>query len=128
MPQTRGLAWPLCFTARFPASLPAAAGLNPPADAPPVDYSVLGSPTYITFGVFSALGTIAFGFGDTILPEVQVRLARASLGLLAAPLPSMRVPAMQRRGLRAGSGSPVLTSQPPRLGSLDACRPRLGSP
>lgn len=58
-----------------------AAGFNPPPDTPPVSYSVLGSPTYITFGVFSALGTIAFGFGDTILPEVQVGLPASVRGL-----------------------------------------------
>lgn len=39
---------------------------------------MLGSPTYITFGVFAALGTIAFGFGDTVLPEVQVWLIAGS--------------------------------------------------
>lgn len=33
-----------------------------------------GDRVAITFGVFSALGTIAFGFGDTILPEVQATL------------------------------------------------------
>lgn len=51
-------------------------GHNPPADAPPVDYSVPGGSAAVTFGVFSALGTIAFGFGDTILPEIQATLKK----------------------------------------------------
>lgn len=38
-------------------------GNNPPPDSPPVDYSVSGGTAAVTFGVFSALGTIAFGFG-----------------------------------------------------------------
>ncbi len=56
-------------------SVPAApplAGYNP-ADVPPADYSIAGSPASITFGVFSALGTVAFAFGDVILVEIQVR-------------------------------------------------------
>ena len=50
-------------------------GKNPPPDSPPVDYTVsatvFGSTANVVFGAFSALGTIAFGFGDTILPEIQ---------------------------------------------------------
>jgi hypothetical protein len=38
-------------------------GSNPAPGSPPVDYSVLGDTAAVTFGVFSALGTIAFGFG-----------------------------------------------------------------
>ena len=53
---------------------PHRAGYNPAPDAPPVEYTVVGSPASITFGVFSALGTIAFGFGDTLLPEIQATL------------------------------------------------------
>ncbi|KAK9831715.1 hypothetical protein WJX74_006848 [Apatococcus lobatus] len=36
-----------------------------------VSYSVGGTPAYKIFGIFYALGTIAFSFGDTILPEIQ---------------------------------------------------------
>lgn len=50
-------------------------GYNPPPDAEPVSYSVLGTTAGKVFGIFSALGTIAFGFGDTILPEIQATLA-----------------------------------------------------
>ena len=32
---------------------------------------MFGSTANVVFGAFSALGTIAFGFGDTILPEIQ---------------------------------------------------------
>lgn len=61
-------------TSTFNASTcpPSPAGYNRPADVPPADYSIVGSPASITFGVFSALGTVAFAFGDTVLPEIQV--------------------------------------------------------
>jgi hypothetical protein len=36
-----------------------------------VSYTVLGDPTAKAFGIFAALGTVAFAFGDTILPEIQ---------------------------------------------------------
>lgn len=49
-------------------------GKNPAPGSPPVDYAVTGSPTLKAFGVFMGLGTIAFGFGDTVLPEVQATL------------------------------------------------------
>lgn len=49
-------------------------GKNPPPDSPPVDYAVVGTTAGITFGAFSSLGTIAFGFGDTLLPEIQATL------------------------------------------------------
>ena len=60
-----------------------AAGYNAPVDAPPVDYSVPGDAATVTFGVFSALGTIAFAFGDTLLPEIQVRGAARPAGQLS---------------------------------------------
>lgn len=53
---------------------PLPAGKNPAEDAPPVDFTVPGTPINIFFGVCSALGTIAFAFGDTLLPEIQATL------------------------------------------------------
>lgn len=50
-------------------------GSNPPPDAEPVSYEVVGTDAGIVFNAFLALGTIAFGFGDTVLPEVQATLA-----------------------------------------------------
>jgi hypothetical protein len=44
---------------------------------------VVGSTATKVFGVFSALGTIAFGFGDTILPEIQARPQRLSVAAAA---------------------------------------------
>lgn len=43
---------------------------------PDVSYNVANgrSEANIVFGVFSALGTIAFAFGDTLLPEIQATL------------------------------------------------------
>jgi hypothetical protein len=41
-------------------------------DRSTVSYSLAGSKASQIFGIFSALGTIAFSFGDTILPEIQV--------------------------------------------------------
>jgi hypothetical protein len=38
------------------------------------DYSLVGTAADKTFGVFTALGTIAFSFGDAMLPEIQVVL------------------------------------------------------
>jgi hypothetical protein len=55
-------------------------GKNPLPDAPPVDYSVIGTPAGKVFGIFSALGTIAFAFGDTILPEIQATLGEPVRG------------------------------------------------
>lgn len=31
-----------------------------------------GKPTDKMFGIFAALGTVAFSFGDAMLPEIQV--------------------------------------------------------
>jgi hypothetical protein len=62
---------------------PSPAGYNPPEDAEPVSYAVVGSTATKVFGVFSALGTIAFGFGDTILPEIQARPQRLSVAAAA---------------------------------------------
>lgn len=36
------------------------------------------------FGVFLGLGAIAFAFGDTVLPEVQVKLVHLTLLLPSA--------------------------------------------
>lgn len=36
-----------------------------------VSYGLTGSTALQSFGVLSALGTVAFSFGDTILPEIQ---------------------------------------------------------
>jgi len=38
------------------------------------DYSLVGTAADKTFGVFTALGTIAFSFGDAMLPEIQATL------------------------------------------------------
>lgn len=37
-----------------------------------IDYNILGSTPSKVFGIFNALGTIAFSFGDAMLPEIQV--------------------------------------------------------
>ena len=42
-----------------------------------VNYGVHGTPALKIFSVFFAMGTIAFSFGDTILPEIQVTAAHA---------------------------------------------------
>ncbi|KAJ4779785.1 Transmembrane amino acid transporter family protein [Rhynchospora pubera] len=39
--------------------------------APPRDYSILGSSTQRTFGVFNAIAIIATTFGNGIIPEIQ---------------------------------------------------------
>ena len=44
-------------------------------DRSTINYEVPGSLTTKIMGVFLALGSIAFAFGDTILPEIQVSLA-----------------------------------------------------
>ena len=41
-------------------------------DRSTINYEVPGSETTKIMGVFLALGSIAFAFGDTILPEIQV--------------------------------------------------------
>lgn len=41
-------------------------------DADGSSYDIVGSPSDKTFGIFAALGTIAFSFGDAMLPEIQV--------------------------------------------------------
>lgn len=41
-------------------------------DAGHADYSIVGSSNDKVFGVFLALGTVAFSFGDAMLPEIQV--------------------------------------------------------
>ncbi|KAG0622548.1 hypothetical protein M758_3G105800 [Ceratodon purpureus] len=43
-------------------------------DAGHADYNIVGSPSGKMFGVFSALGTVAFSFGDAMLPEIQATL------------------------------------------------------
>ncbi|XP_024023746.1 GABA transporter 1 [Morus notabilis] len=40
-------------------------------DRKSVSYSLHGSPSAKIFGAFNALGTIAFSFGDAMLPEIQ---------------------------------------------------------
>jgi len=40
-------------------------------DRSQVSYSLAGDKTFQVFAVLSALGTIAFSFGDTVLPEIQ---------------------------------------------------------
>lgn len=41
-------------------------------DRSTVTYTISGTPASIAFSAMFALGTIAFAFGDTILPEIQV--------------------------------------------------------
>lgn len=41
-------------------------------DRSKISYSLPGNKINNLMGVFSALGTIAFTFGDTLLPEIQV--------------------------------------------------------
>ena len=43
-------------------------------DRSTINYEVPGTLTTKIMGVFLALGSIAFAFGDTILPEIQVFL------------------------------------------------------
>lgn len=43
-------------------------------DADGSSYDIVGSPSDKTFGIFAALGTIAFSFGDAMLPEIQATL------------------------------------------------------
>ena len=43
-------------------------------DRSTISYEAPGSETTRIMGVFLALGSIAFAFGDTILPEIQVHL------------------------------------------------------
>ena len=45
-------------------------------DRSTINYEVPGSLTTKIMGVFLALGSIAFAFGDTILPEIQVGFAK----------------------------------------------------
>ena len=45
-------------------------------DRSTINYEVPGSLTTRIMGVFLALGSIAFAFGDTILPEIQVGFAK----------------------------------------------------
>ncbi|CAM6049777.1 unnamed protein product [Sphagnum compactum] len=40
----------------------------------PTDYGVHGTPSNKVFGIFLALGTIAFSFGDAMLPEIQATI------------------------------------------------------
>ncbi|KAL4430197.1 hypothetical protein ABPG77_004979, partial [Micractinium sp. CCAP 211/92] len=47
-------------------------GFNPPPDTPPVSYSVLGSPTYITLASSPPWAPLPSAFGDTILPEATL--------------------------------------------------------
>ena len=41
-------------------------------DRSTINYEVPGDMDTRVFGVFLALGAIAFAFGDTVLPEIQV--------------------------------------------------------
>eukprot|EP00249_Psilotum_nudum_P019310 c27188_g1_i8 orf=703-1689(+) len=41
-----------------------------------IDYKLHGTKDHKLFGIFSALGTIAFSFGDAMLPEIQSTLRR----------------------------------------------------
>ena len=43
-------------------------------DRSSISYEVPGDMNTRVFGVFLALGAIAFAFGDTVLPEIQVQL------------------------------------------------------
>ena len=43
-------------------------------DRSTISYSLPTDQADKIFGIFSALGTIAFTFGDTLLPEIQVCL------------------------------------------------------
>lgn len=43
-------------------------------DRSSINYEVPGDMDTRVFGVFLALGAIAFAFGDTVLPEIQVIL------------------------------------------------------
>lgn len=43
-------------------------------DRKEVDYSLQGSAASKIFRAFNALGTIAFSFGDAMLPEIQVNI------------------------------------------------------
>jgi hypothetical protein len=61
------------------AGLIRCAGYNRAPGSDPVSYTVLGDPTAKAFGIFAALGTIAFAFGDTILPEIQASRTTACL-------------------------------------------------
>ncbi len=45
----------------------------------PTDYGVHGTPSNKVFRIFLALGTIAFSFGDAMLPEIQVQKMRISM-------------------------------------------------
>lgn len=44
-------------------------------DRSSVSYSLQGSSSFKMFKAFNALGTIAFSFGDAMLPEIQVKYA-----------------------------------------------------
>ncbi|PRW20662.1 GABA transporter 1-like [Chlorella sorokiniana] len=63
-----------CGFAATATALSIYSGCNRPAGDPPVSYDVVGSTSGIVFGVFSSLGTVAFAFGDTVLPEIQATL------------------------------------------------------
>lgn len=52
---------------------PGIAAAGKQLDRSTVSYSLPGDKINNVMGVFSALGTIAFTFGDTLLPEIQVR-------------------------------------------------------
>ena len=52
-------------------------------DRSTINYEVPGSETTKIMGVFLALGSIAFAFGDTNLPEIQVSHQIKSASLLS---------------------------------------------
>ena len=99
-------------------------GYNPPPDAEPVSYSVLGTTAGKVFGIFSALGTIAFGFGDTILPEIQVRPSFPPLHLPPSLPPSLpaSLPASLPLGTRPRSCH-AAAALPPRAGTVLLLQP-----
>lgn len=50
-------------------------------DRKSVNYDLQGSTSSKIFGAFNALGTIAFSFGDAMLPEIQVTYPNTNLYL-----------------------------------------------
>lgn len=45
---------------------------------PPKDYGIHGTDASKIFNAFFAMGSIAFSFGDTILPEIQATCKEAA--------------------------------------------------
>ena len=91
--------------------MPPSAGYNRPADTPPPSYSIVGSSSEKAFNVCLALGTVAFAFGDTVLPEVQVRNLSSTKSIFhasprsgyaaPAPVPARPPPALNGTGMHS---------------------------